>query len=741
MRGRISNAIVAGVVGAIAIAAGEILFGSSHRPARPSLAMLSALGLLAPLGLVAGIGSLGLKLLISGTDRGSRLTELLTNKHAPRACGRIYGLGLLTLVALPLFYRFVFHFFTAYRHQGLAALALSVGVIVFVGLFLLIARRLIDILSGVLERLTSRAAVLARPSTALILLALIWSAALAPALIRGPDATGVFGFIGLLRKDGLGAGPLVSAIILIAVAALLADRLGRLSVRRGFTLFTAAGALVLAISGPVLADRLMRRVPTAADTLEASEGLAAALARLGRRMGDRDGDGYSSWFGGRDCDDQNIEIHPGARDLPGNGLDEDCSGADFVPRAQQQTTAPSPDVLPSSALKRPDLPEDVSLLMITVDTLRWNEPGFMGNPRPVTPNLDRVAVNGAIYDRAYALGSYTGQAVPPMLTGKYASELERTDRHEVRISQREQFAAELICGEKVHCAAILSHFLFKPHYGWNQGFDQWEVVGADPPGPGHIDSKYNSHLVSKRAIRWLNNPQNTSGRFWLWLHYMDPHKEYLTHRGFKTFGTDRRARYDHEVLFTDHHVGKVLDLFSTLEASKRTVILITSDHGEAFNEHGRWCHGKELWEEIIRVPMVFTGPGIAQKRIARQTSQIDLFPTLLDLFDVPVPKGIHGQSLLPDWVSGQQVEERPVIADQPKNPYYETRRVFIANGYKLHHLPDTGSYRFYKITDDYERGDSLVLSEPERFAAHKQKYELFLSMQFSPVAPRPQLKR
>jgi arylsulfatase A-like enzyme len=320
------------------------------------------------------------------------------------------------------------------------------------------------------------------------------------------------------------------------------------------------------------------------------------------------------------------------------------------------------------------------------------------------------------------------------MTGKWASSLRRNDRHEARYSGKETFAAELICGERVRCGAVLSHFLFEPHFGWNQGFQSWKTVGGEPSGPGHIDSKYNSPMVTQQALKWLGDPANTAGRFWLWAHYMDPHKEYLEHPGFRKFGDDRRAKYDHELAFTDHHVGRLLDAIAASPAAGRTLVVVTADHGEAFNEHGRLTHGRELWEEIIRVPLVVAGPGIPVKRIARQTSLIDVFPTLLDLFGVEPPGPTHGRSLLPDWVPDQELPARPVVADQPRQNHYEARRVFIDQGWKLHHLPDIGAWRFFRLTDDYERGESLETAEPEAFARVRAAYELFVATELRPVS-------
>ncbi|MCP4678817.1 MAG: sulfatase-like hydrolase/transferase [Deltaproteobacteria bacterium] len=727
----VSCGLVAGAIGAVAVAILEPFLGISSGPSAIGAAMVVSTGMLLPLGLVVGVGLVAARAMLKEEHRPSQLLRVLVARENPETTGKILAHGMAWLLLLPLFYRAIFHFLTAYRHHGLAALALSLTVTVLVAISALACLRASRLTSSLTTRLGASFPASKRPTVAVAIVCIAWITAIVPPLVSGPDAAGLYGFFGLLRKDGLGAGPLVSVVILAIVAAGLLWPL--LAKRRPILPILGVFVLMLGIAGPPLAAWTVSRNQDALELLDSGGGAMSALLKLGRKLSDRDGDGHGTWFGGKDCDDTNREIHPGARDIPDNDVDEDCSFGDLnlaaiKARAKNEEKAPE-----KKPLKRPALPENVSLLMITVDTLRFDAPGFMGYERDVTPNLDRIAEQGTIYERAYGLGSYTGQAVPPMLTGKYASELIRNDRHEVRISGKETFAAELICGEKVLCAGFLTHFLFNSRYGWSQGFDKWTVVGADPPGPGHIDSKYNSHIVANHAIRWLKKPENTAGQFWLWVHFMDPHKEYLEHKGIKKFGSDRRSRYDHELLFTDHHVGRLLDAFKEIPAAERTVILVSADHGEAFNEHGRWCHGRELWEEIIRVPLAVSGPGVAKKRIARQTSHIDIFPTLLDLFGVPIPEGIHGRSLLPDWVEGQEVEERPIIADQPKNPYYETRRVFIKDGWKLHHLPDTGGYRFHKITDDYERGESEEKTRPDEFAKTKAAYELFSATELKPL--------
>ncbi len=724
---------MAGAGGAVVIAIAESLLGGSAGAGARTAAMFVSLGLLLPIGLFVGVALIALRSALPSGLRPNNLILTLCSSDSPDNAGKLLVHGLSWLVLFPLLYRVIYHFLTAYHHPGLAALSLSLALTALVIISILAIRRLATAAATATRLLGAKHLFLRRPAIALVVVTIAWLAAIVPPLLHGPDATGMFGFVGLLRKDGLGAGPLVSLLALTLVSAVLLWPL--LKNKHLALLVVAAMAIVLGVAGPPLAAWIVKRTPSALEVLDSSDGFISVLLKAGRRFSDGDGDGHGTWLGGRDCDDSNQDVYPDAREIPGNGIDEDCSGQDLDLASLKKPSEVKQNAPKKKGLQRPNFPEDVSLLLITIDTLRWDAPGFMGYERKVTPNMDRVAEKGVIYDRAYGLGSYTGQAIPPMLTGKYASELKRTDRHEVRIFREEVFAGELICGDEVHCAGFMSHFLFKPYYGWSQGFDEWTVVGAEPQGAGHIDKKYNSHMVANHTISWLEKPENTSGRFWLWVHFMDPHKEYLEHKGYKKFGNDRRSRYDHELFYTDFHVGRMLDVFYKLPAAKRTVVIISADHGEAFNEHGRWCHGKELWEEIIRVPLAVTGPGIAKKHIARQTSHIDIFPTLLDFFGVPIPEGIHGRSLLPDWLIGQELPEKPVIADQPRNQFYETRRVYIKDGWKLHHLPDTGRYRFYRITDDYERGDSLVETNPDDFSRIKSAYRLFLSTEFKPLKP------
>jgi arylsulfatase A-like enzyme len=238
----------------------------------------------------------------------------------------------------------------------------------------------------------------------------------------------------------------------------------------------------------------------------------------------------------------------------------------------------------------------------------------------------------------------------------------------------------------------MCHWYFKPITGIGRGFDVFDI-SAQPPGgiDATSDTSSSADRLTDAAIRQLSKPENTSKRFYGWVHYFDPHAEYMHHKGIQTFGTRQRDLYDHEVLWTDTQIGRLLRFVEGQPWGKRTAIIVTADHGEAFGEHKLYRHGFEVWEELVRVPLIVHVPGIAPKRVKERRSAIDIVPTILDLMGVRLdhPKGpfdfISGQSLLPDVLArpGAKHEERDVLVDMPAGPNNGARRAFYHGDYKL----------------------------------------------------------
>jgi arylsulfatase A-like enzyme len=175
----------------------------------------------------------------------------------------------------------------------------------------------------------------------------------------------------------------------------------------------------------------------------------------------------------------------------------------------------------------------------------------------------------------------------------------------------------------------------------------------------------------------------------MWMHFVDPHAEYAPHAEHD-FGSKPRERYDGEVAFVDHHLGRFLGALAQAPFARRTAVVVTSDHGEAFGEHGMIRHGFELWEELVRVPLIVKVPGVPPRRVTARRSGIDLVPTLLDLFKVRFEARrdsdfLSGESLVPDLLRPATDTDpvRPIFMDMARGPHNAERRALIEGDQKL----------------------------------------------------------
>ena len=525
-------------------------------------------------------------------------------------------------------------------------------------------------------------------SLAVLLVALLIGYGILRGTVSGEG--GLFGIYGIFKRQELDLRA-PSALLSLAVAVYLAPPLlGWLRPYHAALVALLPLALTLSASATLNSNSDLGRV------IERGAPVAARSLALLRKLGDRDGDGASRWFGGGDCDDSNAAIGPAVDDVPDNGIDEDCSGTDLSFSGLKPTasaTSSSSSSAKPSRLK--GLPAKGNLVLITIDTLRYDM-GFMGYKRAISPHLDALAKRSAVFEKTYALASYTGKSVGPMLIGKYGVETHRNWGHFNTFSKEDTFVAERIQRAGIRTISVQGHRYFGKYGGLERGFDELDLSAAPPEGAKWAtDTTVTSATITDASIRLLDT-QPADGRFFLWVHYLDPHADYKAHPEVPAFGSAARDLYDSEVAFTDLHVGRLLNHIGKASWAKRTSIIVTSDHGEAFNEHKMWRHGVELWEVLIRVPLIIHVPGAAALRVKPRRSLIDLVPTMLELLRLPLPPSreaadakssdfISGQSLVGEVLAipGQRPPKRDILVDMPAGPYNEARRAFIKDDLKL----------------------------------------------------------
>lgn len=455
-------------------------------------------------------------------------------------------------------------------------------------------------------------------------------------------------------------------------------------------------------------------------SIERSSPLGKLVLAPARRLTDRDKDGFSFLFGGGDCNDRDSQVNPGADDVPGNSVDEDCSGTD--------STAPplvATDELPQAREWRSLLPKNLNLVLLSIDTVRAD---VLTDARPITPHLRRLQQRSVAYAQAYAPASYTGKSVGPFIIGKNCSETNRDFSH-FNAFKRERFVQQRLQEAGIRTISVQGYWYFyTPPFGFEKGFDVIDSSASSGQGYVEGDRTTNADRQADRVIAQLSKPENTEKQFYLWAHFTDPHAEYVKHEGFD-FGNDAKSKYLGEVAFVDAQIGRIIDAIDKSPLAERTAIVVTSDHGEAFGEHGMYRHGFELWEPLIRVPLIFALPGVAPRVIQARRSIMDLVPTILDLMGAPAPTGreadfVSGESLAQELLAPEaNSPSRPVFIDMSAGPNNAERQAFIENDLKLILSNGRPLGLYDLVADPAEKHD--LLDQQEKRTAILASYKAF----------------
>lgn len=342
------------------------------------------------------------------------------------------------------------------------------------------------------------------------------------------------------------------------------------------------------------------------------------------------------------------------------------------------------------------------------------------------PNLSKLAQQSVRYTRAYSLSSYTAMSVGGFLSGRYPGELHRSGYFFSGYPDKVTFFPELLQKAGVRTMAGHAHFYFDParkKKGLDQGFSDYRML----PGlsvHNHTDKNVTSPQHVAMAIDILGK-KNTNEQFFSWFHFMDPHDEYVKHNdvpAFKAHRKSARNRYDGEIYYTDRHLGNLFDYIAAQPWANRTAIVISSDHGEAFGEHGRSRHGFFLWEVLVRVPLLFRIPGVAGKTIDKARSHIDLAPTIFELMGQPIPSDWQGKSLLAEIKGKQAPEDRDVVVDLPRTTDNFRYRALIHKEHKIIARGDDWRFDVFNVVKDPGEHKKLNRLRPKIYKQMKKRY-------------------
>jgi arylsulfatase A-like enzyme len=377
-------------------------------------------------------------------------------------------------------------------------------------------------------------------------------------------------------------------------------------------------------------------------------------------------------------------------------------------RAEQ---SPSPRALPN-------------VILILIDTLRADHLGSYGYERPTSPAIDRLATEGARFENAYSQASSTVPSHASLFTGRYPFQ-HNTYGHATALPADELTLAEFLADYGYRRFAITSSARFEESSGFHQGFEDFEVLRT---------SKV--RRSSKLIARARSTIERDDARpYFAFLHFFDPHEPYAPperlekkwHPGVEGLSpadtseflqTNRlranvvppdtldylRALYDAEILYLDEMLGDFFEWLAGRDDERGTIIVLTSDHGEEFKEHGGLSHSRNTHEELLRVPLIFHFPGRVESgaTISTPVQGVDVFPTLVELLGLALPAELPGRSFA-KLLTGGELEtgasELNLVAAQQKPTVWSLAADLETGRFKLTAKPEQSQW-LYRLDDD-----------------------------------------
>ena len=373
-------------------------------------------------------------------------------------------------------------------------------------------------------------------------------------------------------------------------------------------------------------------------------------------------------------------------------------------------SAPSIASAPGSAGAAPGgaaLPKDLNVLVLGVDSLRADRLELGGGNPKVMPTLNALAKESASFTNFHSVSSYTAQSLGAFLGCRYPSELQRNGSFFAAYPEEETLFPELLQKAGVRTMSAHAHFYFeKARAGFHQGFDVYDLVPGIKKN-NTTDESITSPAHTDIILRHLSDSVNTQGRFFAFYHLLDAHDQYLGHPEVESFGKGAKAMYEGELRFVDLHLEKILKLVRAQPWGARTLVVVTSDHGETFGEHGMYRHAFELWNVLTHVPLIVNGPGVKPQRIDAKRSGVDLCPTILEAFGVAPQPGFQGKSLWPE-LRGEAAAPRDVVTELARDSNNDRRRALQRGDWKIIELSNEGGFKLYNLAEDPEEKNDLA---------------------------------
>lgn len=373
--------------------------------------------------------------------------------------------------------------------------------------------------------------------------------------------------------------------------------------------------------------------------------------------------------------------------------------------------------------------EGPNIVLISIDTLRADHLGAYGYGRNTSPNIDRLANEGILFENAFSQAPWTLPAMSSIHTSLYPAQHGVID-YDRLIDNKYITLAEFLKNYHYKTIGVISMPFVDSKYGFSQGFDIFNEKYIS----GLKD--ITSDLITIEAIKYLD--QHKNDKFFLWIHYFDPHGSYVNHKEIEFASKTKKKMpntvdpgalslisdnlsdediqyikdlYDEEIAFTDKHIGNLLDKIDTLGLKENTIVILTSDHGEEFLERGGFGHRKLLYNELIKVPLIVYNPIYKNQKGLISMENVEtrsIAKTIVDIIEID-SNPFSGQNLISE---NKSKDKKYVFSNVYKKGNILKESVISDNLKLIKNNSDEEKYELYDFySDKKEKNNIFGISE------------------------------
>lgn len=366
-----------------------------------------------------------------------------------------------------------------------------------------------------------------------------------------------------------------------------------------------------------------------------------------------------------------------------------------------------------------------NVVFVTIDTLRADRVGCYGYPAAATPVMDRLAREGVLLEDATVQVPQTRPSHASFLTGRWPFEHGIRDNFAPRLDGSLPTLASYLKGRDYDTAAFIGAFVLARSSGLDRGFDVYDdpFSSAGPGSPLYERPERRASEVVDATLKWMARPRLRP--FFAWVHLYDPHAPYGAPPPFR----ERFARspYDGEVAYADAQLGRIVAWLEKQRLREKTIVIVTSDHGEGLGEHGEDEHMLLVYESTLRIPLIVSWPGAlpAGRRVTGQFRSVDLFPTLAELLGGPAVSA-SGANRAPNLRLGARIPDNESYAESLYGNIhfgYAPLRALRAEGWKY---VDAPRRELFDLRSDPHERENLLEARPQvagRMQARLRSYQ------------------